>query len=77
MDDIYKIICNLLLIAFGVFIIFYRDSWASLLAKSQKKSPFRPKELIYNEKNDKPYAKRITIGVGISFICAGIILMLK
>ena len=73
MDSFLDKIYYLFFVGVGLFMIRYRDVWASKIMKSQRMADFLFKRANMCKDNELIYTRRLCLVVGFAFIIFGII----
>ncbi len=73
MDSFLDKIYYLLFVGLGLFMIRYRDVWASKIVESQRMADFLFKRANVSKDNEMIYTRRLCLIVGLVFIIFGII----
>jgi len=69
LDKIYY----LLFVGLGLFMIRYRDTWASKVVESQRLADFLFRRANLSQKRELIYTRRLCLVVGLAFIGFGMI----
>ena len=73
MDSFLDKIYYLFFVGVGLFMIRYRDVWASKIVESQRMADFLFKRANMSKDNELIYTRRLCLVVGLAFIILGII----
>ena len=73
MDSFLDKIYYLFFVGVGLFMIRYRDVWASKIVESQRMADFLFKRANMSKDNELIYTRRLCLVVGLAFTIFGII----
>lgn len=72
MDQLLDKIYYLLFVGMGLFMIRYRDVWASKIVESQRMADFLFKRAKLNKETELTYTRGLCVVVSLAFIIFGI-----